>query len=189
MEATGAGTLVKPAYVRGKWAVSLLWVIPWHLPYNWRKITSRKALSQGCIDPWHWLPEQNWTRLLDAPASEDHRRALGDVDGWRSSILWAKALSRWCKSQCSSEAALSCGTWLWCSCLPRRELNRRGANRNVIDIQTDENREINLTCATPVRLPRPEEEAAWKQACNVRPQGSMKWFSPGMGGMLRTVSS
>ena len=37
----------------------------------------------GCINPYDWLPEQkNWTRVLDMPPSEEHRRALRNVDGY-----------------------------------------------------------------------------------------------------------
>ena len=48
---------------------------------------------------------------------------------------------------------------------------------HVVDIQTEEDREINPPCATPGRMPRRDDVAVRKDASNVRPQryDEMKW--------------
>ena len=59
---------------------------------------------------------------------------------------------------------------------------------HVVDLQTEEDRDINPPCATPARMPRRDDVAVRKDASNVRPRRYEKMMCTRYDGKLRTVN-
>jgi len=89
------------------------------------------------VDPFYWFPEgRYWSGLNETPSGtrEDDRGAFGN---WWWFSIHSSTVEGWGLTPGSWRTSSACGTWLWWSCRPRRELTRRGSRVKAYRWQAD----------------------------------------------------